>query len=249
MPTYDGDLLDVARRLIARHPNQRGKLPAARIRRSVSTCYYALFHFLLHEAGRVLIGSTNDLQRRRRTLARAFSHSGMKTALDKVRGAWVDRSVADLLRPPGIAGGPVAAPDFARELATVFSDAQAKRHDADYDLNVPLSELDARSGRQVHGRLALCQYCARQGLQVRVVHVDAAQGAAQMRLIWPMGTGAPEGLRARAERSEALPQKPQAFLCPGSIVGSPCATPRDVMSARRSARRTVDTGTWRRPPR
>jgi hypothetical protein len=143
MPEYDRDLLDAARLLIARATNQRGKLPAARIRRSISTTCYAIFHFLLNEAGRLLIGSTNDLHRRRRTLARTFSHSGTKIALDKVRGARVDDSVADLLRPAGIASGDVVAPAFARELAVVFSDAQAKRHDADYDRNSRLSELDA----------------------------------------------------------------------------------------------------------
>jgi hypothetical protein len=62
-----------------------------------------------------------------------------------MRGARVDASVEDFLRSPGGAvAGPVPPPLFARNLANAFADAQAMRNDADYDLNKPLSELDAR---------------------------------------------------------------------------------------------------------
>ena len=144
MTTYDQDLLQAARRLIRRRTGQRGKLAAASVRRSISTAYYALFHFLLDEAARELIGTHNDLRRRRRTFARMFSHAGIRTALDKIRTANIDTSVADLLRPRGVVSGPVASPSFARDLAAAFSDAQSKRHDADYDLNKDFSEADAR---------------------------------------------------------------------------------------------------------
>jgi hypothetical protein len=147
MANYDEDLLSAARRLLRRRSGQRGKLPAARVRRSVSTTYYALFHFVLDEGSRALIGTSGDLLRRRRTFARMFSHAGIKASLEKVRGQNVDPSVADLLRPRGIAAGPVAPPGFARNLAIAFSDAQAKRHDADYDLNKLISEAaDRRPG-------------------------------------------------------------------------------------------------------
>ena len=39
---------------------------------------------------------------------------------------------------------PVAPPAFAQAMAKAFRDAQAKRHDADYDLNTRLSEQDAK---------------------------------------------------------------------------------------------------------
>ena len=144
MATYDDELLKAARWLIDRRRGQRGKLSAARVRRSISTTYYAIFHFLLEEAARSLIGSHNDLRRRRRTFTRTFTHLGMKTALEKIRGANVDASVADFLRPSGTNTSPVVASPFARNMAAAFSDAQAKRHDADYDLNKGLSEVDAR---------------------------------------------------------------------------------------------------------
>jgi hypothetical protein len=67
-----------------------------------------------------------------------------------VRGPTVHESVADFLRPPPAADGPVPTPNFVRALASVFADAQAKRHDADYDLNKSLGESDARL---IHGRV------------------------------------------------------------------------------------------------
>ena len=85
MATYDQELLQAAHRLIRRRKGQRGKLAAARVRRIMSTSYYALFHFILDEAARTLIGTHNDLRPRRRTIARTFSHAGIKTALDKIR--------------------------------------------------------------------------------------------------------------------------------------------------------------------
>jgi hypothetical protein len=144
MASYDEDLLTVSRRLLARRSGQRGKLSAARIRRSISTTYYAIFHFLTEECGIRLLGTHNDLRRRRRVFARSFSHAGIKTALDKVRGTNVDQSVEEFLRPIGAPAGPAASPVFVQNLAKGFLDAQAKRHDADYDMNKPLGEADAR---------------------------------------------------------------------------------------------------------
>lgn len=142
--TFDEELIAAARRLLKRRVGQKGKLPSARVRRSISTAHYALFHFLVEESSRTIVGSHNDLRRRRRTLARAFSHAGLKTALEKVRGRHVDASASELLRPRGITTGVVTVPTYLRETASAFFDAQSKRHDADYDLNKSASELDAR---------------------------------------------------------------------------------------------------------
>ncbi len=144
MATYDDELLMAARRLGKRWVGQKGKLPNAQIRRSISPSYYALFHFLIEEAGIRLGGSHNNLRRRRRILARVFTHAGIKAALDKVKGGAADANIADFLSPPGPPAMSVAVPRFVRDTASVFTDAQTKRHQADYDLNVQLSELDAR---------------------------------------------------------------------------------------------------------
>jgi hypothetical protein len=143
MATYDEELLNASRILLGRKSGQRGRLPSARIRRSISTTYYALFHFILDEASRRIVGAGNDVKIRRRLLSRTISHTGMKLALDKVRGSSVDPSVAEFLRF-GNGMGQVAVPTFMRDLALAFSDAHAKRQDADYNLNATLSAADAR---------------------------------------------------------------------------------------------------------
>ena len=143
MASHSEELIRTAARLLIRRQGQRGRLPGARVRRSISTAYYAIFHFLLEEATRNIVGTRNDLRRRRNILFREFTHEGIRVTPNKIWGANVDPSVAELLRPPGSPDGDVASPLFARRLASAFSDAQAKRHDADYDLNKALSELDA----------------------------------------------------------------------------------------------------------
>jgi hypothetical protein len=143
MASYDQELLDVAQRLLVRPSGQRGRLPGSRVRRSISTSYYALFHFLLDEVTTRTVGTGNDLRIRRRILARTISHRGLRTALDRIRGTQIDGSVRPFFQK-GIIGPPHAAPMFAQNLARAFLDAQTKRESADYDLNEPLSETDAR---------------------------------------------------------------------------------------------------------
>ena len=143
MATYDEELLTAARVLLGRRSGQRGRLPSARIRRSISTTYYALFHFIMDEVTKRVVGTENGLRFRRRSLARTITHTGARFALDKVRGANAEPSVADFLRSAGGATV-VPVPRFVRDLALAFQDAHTKRQDADYNLNEPLSETDAR---------------------------------------------------------------------------------------------------------
>jgi hypothetical protein len=139
---YDEELLDAASRLLSRRPGQRGRLSSARIRRSISTSYYALFHFVLNEVVTRVAGTSTDLRIRRRLLARSLTHRGVRTAFDKIRGATINSTVEAFF----VKGNNpvVAAPVFAQRLARAFLDAQTKRESADYDLNEPLSETDAR---------------------------------------------------------------------------------------------------------
>ena len=143
MATHDEELLKAARVLLKRQAGQRGRLPTARIRRSISTTYYALFHFLLDEVGRQVVGTSNVLRTRRRLMTRTVSHAGLKLALEKVSGANVNDSIAEFMRHGG-APGPVPTPRFMRNLARAFSDAHTKRRDADYNLDEVFSEADAR---------------------------------------------------------------------------------------------------------
>ena len=44
--------------------------------------------------------------------------------------------------------GPIPTSHFVQQLATAYLDAKANREDADYNLNEPLSETDARQLRR-----------------------------------------------------------------------------------------------------
>jgi len=111
-------------------------MPAALVRRSISTSYYGLFHFLLNEATTSIVGGTSGLLKRRRAAARAFTHAGMRQALDRGQRPQAYASLQTFL-------GTDVCPPFARRMAQTFSRAQEQRHDADYDLNAALSEIDA----------------------------------------------------------------------------------------------------------
>lgn len=138
MARHHEELLGVAKRLLDRMPGQRGRLPGAQVRRSVSTSYYALFHFILSEVADRAVGTGHALRVRRRVLTRTVTHRGAKLALERIRGSAIDTHVQDYF---GLST--TGAPSFARNLANTFVDAQAKRHDADYDLNAVMSEDDA----------------------------------------------------------------------------------------------------------
>ena len=142
MATYDEDLLQAADDLVRRGTGRRGEVSRAKIRRSISTSYYALFHFLLDEAGLLIVGSTDALRRRRRVFARCFTHTGLRNALDRVKGRVIDGSVDELFRSDAGAGTP--SPPFAQTLSHAFLDAYVQRNDADYDLNKVPDEEDAR---------------------------------------------------------------------------------------------------------
>ena len=142
MSDYHSELVVAARLLLEREAGQRGRLPQARIRRSISTAYYALFHFLLDDAARLIVGTHHPLQTRRRSFIRTFTHKAVLTSFNKVKGRTIDPSVDAFLRS-GPAPATFRAPEFARGMATTFADAQAKRHDADYDLDAVLMAEDA----------------------------------------------------------------------------------------------------------
>ena len=141
---FHDELLAAAEQLLARRGGQRGKLSGARVRRSISTSYYALFHFVMEDASVRLLGSGSDFLRRRRIFARTFTHAGLKSAFERIRERRIDPSVASFLLQSGDAFLEAVAPEFASNLARVFCETQVVRHIADYDMNTPVSEADAR---------------------------------------------------------------------------------------------------------
>jgi uncharacterized protein (UPF0332 family) len=138
MARYHVELLAAAQRLLTREEGQRGRIASARVRRSISTTYYALFHFILEECTNRVVGVGPALLRRRRIAARIISHKGLKRTLSKVGGGAISPDLRDYF-------GIDVAPDFIRDLSKAILQAQDQRLEADYDLNASFSEATART--------------------------------------------------------------------------------------------------------
>jgi uncharacterized protein (UPF0332 family) len=119
------ELLEQARHLAnldRRRPRQ------VNLRRAVSAAYYSLFHFLVDQACRAVMGSQQQRTAHRQVLGRAFNHGTMKKACKSFSGSTL---------PTGVSKGLPATfviPADIRLLANAFRNLQEKRHLADYDL-------------------------------------------------------------------------------------------------------------------
>ena len=119
--TLHNDLLKQARFLAT----QDSKKPKqAKLRRSVSTCYYAFFHFLIDEATKLMLPGRN--QTLRDCLARAFKHKDMR---DFAKG------IADSSPPRKLLSAFNKQPleQKLTEVASIFCELQQVRHEADYN--------------------------------------------------------------------------------------------------------------------
>ncbi|HET6386018.1 MAG TPA: hypothetical protein VFJ58_21715 [Armatimonadota bacterium] len=91
------ELLEQARRLAnmdRRRPKQ------ANLRRAVSAAYYALFHFLVDQSCRAMIGTQHPKAPYRQVLGRAFNHATMKKACKSFSGGALRAGVSKGLPPP-----------------------------------------------------------------------------------------------------------------------------------------------------
>lgn len=127
------DLIAQAEFLARREPKRPKQ---ASLRRAVSSAYYALFHFLIDEACRLVLSGKTDHRPLREQLARGFDHSRMKTASNAFASAnrnnpWV-----------ALFGAPPAIPAALRQVARVFAQLQEERHEADYSLGKTLTRSD-----------------------------------------------------------------------------------------------------------
>jgi len=126
---YANDLLDQARMLARREP-RRPKQDS--LRRAVSASYYALFHFLIDQASRNLIGGGPSQRSVREVVARGLQHGTMKNA---------SKQFATGNLPPNMVAALGATPlrtDLC-QLADTVVNMQQERHRADYDLSRPFS--------------------------------------------------------------------------------------------------------------
>lgn len=111
----------------------KGKPKQANLRRAVSAAYYALFHFLVREVCRGVIGTQYPGRGYRHSIARAFAHSTMKDVCISFAGGQLPKSVVGPL--PKSSAGHYLVVKPIQTIAATFVDVQEKRHLADYDLS------------------------------------------------------------------------------------------------------------------
>lgn len=120
-------LLDVAAEL-ATAP-RRGAPRQAKLRRAVSTAYYALFHSLVSAASDLLVGQNERTSPRYLVVYRSFEHGKMKEVCRQIsQGNLRNQFGAQL-----------------QECAAAFVELQESRHGADYDPTIRIPLSDARA--------------------------------------------------------------------------------------------------------
>ncbi len=119
-----------------------GRPSQAVLRRSVSTAYYALFHFVGDAAARQMVGSgtSSEMVARRHLLRRTLSHDQMTVFCRSVAGGTLGR----LFQLPDGAGACFRPGTDLRDFARVVVRAKEQRQRADYDLNAPFDLSEAR---------------------------------------------------------------------------------------------------------
>jgi uncharacterized protein (UPF0332 family) len=125
-------LLKVAEELLT--PTGPGRPDQGRLRRSVSTSYYAAFHRLV-ESSVDRIAGRSAAAPLRSVIARAYEHGSMKDLCNLIQRGNV---------PKGLAGMIKTVPEDLVRVAQEFSNLQEHRHNADYNLAVPIALAHAR---------------------------------------------------------------------------------------------------------
>lgn len=124
MAKLSEDLLQQARDLLASDPR---KPKQASLRRAISAAYYALFHFLIEEATRHIVGASAQSGGLRAMLARKFTHAAMNKACKAFAATNLPKDITDYL-------GALKVPRSLRDVASAFVDLQNHRHNADYNV-------------------------------------------------------------------------------------------------------------------
>lgn len=123
------DLLAQAKRL-AKVDERRPK--QANLRRAI----YALFHFLVDQSCRNIMGTQHSQATYRHVLGRAFVHSGMRAACESYSGGTLKHGARKGL-PANF-----TIPAEVMSIADTFVALQEKRHSADYDLSEHFSRSE-----------------------------------------------------------------------------------------------------------
>ena len=117
-------LLAQARQLL--RAEATGRPRQASLRRACSTAYYALFHAIINDSCRVLIGGQPRRKALRAVVARCFNHADMREVCRGFAAGSPSQSLLPALTRPGV-------DPRLRLVAVAFGELQAKRHQGDYD--------------------------------------------------------------------------------------------------------------------
>jgi hypothetical protein len=125
----------------------------ANLRRAVSSTYYAVFHYLVHEACCVQFGTQHAQAPYRFVLGRAFAHTVMKQACVSFAGGTLkDSATKGLPRNPQ---GKYLILKAIQDMASMFVHLQEHRHLADYDRSESYRRSDVLSLiKQAQARVA-----------------------------------------------------------------------------------------------
>lgn len=128
-------LLSVAKLLA--EPPVRGAPVQARVRRAISTAYYALFHTLTAAASDLMAGARARGTQRHLFIYRSFEHKRMADVCRQISSGKLRTDVGAIFDTT------------IQECANVFVDLQESRHEADYDpiRRIPLSDAQAAVSR------------------------------------------------------------------------------------------------------
>lgn len=128
------EMFETARLLLG--PRDALPVPQARLRRAVSTAYYALFHAILRAGAIRFIGSDKESTPGYSILYRSFTHGRMKAVCETLDVPVLSRNLAAQLRRTAVS-------DSMRTFAGNFVVLQIARHRADYDPIAEWSPLSA----------------------------------------------------------------------------------------------------------
>lgn len=113
---------------------KQGRPSQAKLRRSISNSYYAVFHLILEEGVSLLVGQKGVDAQLIFYFQRSFEHTGIKDACELIIKQKLPSRHAPIIGP---------FPAQCKSIASLFIELQKARHRADYDLSSPLSKSQA----------------------------------------------------------------------------------------------------------
>ena len=172
MSRLSRDILAQAQMLARREPRRPKE---ASLRRSISASYYALFHFLIEDCTRLVVGTAHSRASLRQFTGRAFVHGKMKAVCEEFLKTTPKN---ELLRPfwPTLR---IAHNAEIQTIANIFIRLQEQRHAADYDLSQHFTRDDAHlAARQSQEAIAAWN-------RLKVQNKDLSLFFALSLMLWP----------------------------------------------------------------